>query len=107
MIGAPDNYIFPIISDTDSTVKQERKIEQFIRSINKYMGRIAVILKIDKPVLSYAARHSFSTILKKSGVSTEFIQEALGHHNKSTTEYYLDSFEDETKKIISSNLTDF
>ncbi|WP_363433230.1 tyrosine-type recombinase/integrase [Chitinophaga ginsengisegetis] len=31
------------------------------------------------------ARHTFSTILKRSGVSTEFIQESLGHTSMKTT----------------------
>jgi len=28
---------------------------------------------------TYVVRHTFSTVLKRSGVSTEFIQESLGH----------------------------
>ncbi|MBO9635536.1 MAG: hypothetical protein J7578_20700 [Chitinophagaceae bacterium] len=31
--------------------------------------------------------------MKRSGVSTEFIQESLGHTSMKTTESYLDSFE--------------
>ena len=33
--------------------------------------------------------------MKRSGVSTEFIQEALGHMDKKTTESYLDCLENE------------
>ncbi len=36
--------------------------------------------------------------MKNSGASTEYIQEALGHTVKLTTENYLDSFEKEIKK---------
>ncbi|WP_227024713.1 tyrosine-type recombinase/integrase [Chitinophaga ginsengisegetis] len=52
-------------------------------------------------------RHTFSTILKRSGASTEFIQEALGHYDKKTTENYLDSFERTTKKVHSEMLVAF
>ena len=52
-------------------------------------------------------RHFFSTIMKRSGASTEFIQEALGHAVKSTTENYLDSFENEIKKELSGKLVAF
>lgn len=53
------------------------------------------------------SRHSFSTQLKRSGASTEFIQEALGHANKKTTENYLDGFDNELKKEFSEKLSAF
>ena len=43
-------------------------------------------------------RHSFATILQRSGASTEFISEALGHSNVRTTQNYLAGCEDEAKK---------
>jgi site-specific recombinase XerD len=69
--------------------------------------RIATRLEIDKKVTTITSRHSFSMQLKRSGVSTEFIQEALGHTDKSTTENYLDSFENEVKKKYSNLLGTF
>ena len=45
--------------------------------------------------ITYVARHSFATVLKRSGVNISIISEALGHTNLSTTQYYLDSFENE------------
>lgn len=53
------------------------------------------------------SRHSFSTQLKRSGASTEFIQEALGHPDKKTTENYLDSFQNEVKKQFAGKLVAF
>ena len=53
------------------------------------------------------ARHTFSTVLKRSGVITEYIQEALGHSDIKTTENYLDSFEKEVKKKFAQRLTSF
>ena len=41
----------------------------------------------------HVARHSFATVLKKSGVNIGIISEALGHHSLKTTQIYLDSFE--------------
>jgi integrase len=57
--------------------------------------------------LGYTARHSFSTVLKRSGVSIEFISESLSHNDLRTTELYLDSFEDEKKKEVAKHLTSF
>lgn len=71
------------------------------------MKRIAGEIGIDKNLTTYVARHSFSTVLKRSGVSTEYISEALGHSSLATTQSYLDSFEDETKKQYANLLTKF
>jgi site-specific recombinase XerD len=43
------------------------------------MRKIKTKLRIEKKVTTYVARHTFSTVLKRSGVSTEFIEESLGH----------------------------
>ena len=52
----------------------------------------------DKPLTTYYARHSYATILKRSGAPLSFISEALGHKSLLTTESYLDSFEDKTRR---------
>ena len=63
-------------------------------------------LEIEQKIGTYSARHSFSTILKRKGVSTEFIKEALGHSSMVTTENYLDSFTDDVKLEYANLLTD-
>ena len=50
---------------------------------------------------------TFSTQMKKAGASTEYIQEALGHTDKRTTENYPDSFDNEVKKDFALMLTRF
>jgi integrase/recombinase XerD len=105
--AAPDVFVFPLLVDEDSVLMQEKKIAQFIKNTNKYMRRIASKLEIDKPVLTYSARHTFSTVLKRSGASTKYIQESLGHGTETITEGYLSEFEDEVKKEMSSYLTNF
>lgn len=71
------------------------------------MKTIAKELEISADVTTYAARHSFATILQRSGVNTSFISEALGHSNIKTTQNYLAGFEDDSKKEIAKLLTDF
>ncbi len=102
-----DNYIFPVINNEMDAAKQHAVTKQFTKTINKYMDRIAGDLKIDKHVTTYTARHTFSTVLKRSGASVEFIGEALGHSNKKTTESYLDSFEKDTQKEFAKKLLAF
>ena len=64
-------------------------------------------LGIDKKATTYVARHTFSTVLKRSGASTEYIQEALGHSDVKTTENYLDSFGKDVKREFAHRLSSF
>ena len=103
----PDNYIFPILEIGCTPEREMQLIQQFIKTVNKWMKVIATELSIEKLVTTYTARHSFSTVLKRSGASIEFISEALGHSNVRTTENYLDSFENEAKKEFAKSLIAF
>lgn len=102
-----NEYIFPILENGMSATDSYKAIQQCTKTINKYMKLIADDLGLDKKVTTYTARHTFSTVLKRSGASVEFIQEALGHTDKSTTEAYLDSFEEDTKKNFTRKLLEF
>ncbi|MEM9982891.1 MAG: site-specific integrase [Bacteroidota bacterium] len=102
-----DSFLFPILQPTDTPTEQAKKISQAIKTINKWLSRIADKLGIDQKVTTYTARHSFATVLKRSNTSTEFISEALGHTSLSTTESYLDSFEDQQLHETMKSLTNF
>ena len=102
-----DQYIFPILETGVSAIRKEELIHQFIKNTNKWTKRIAEKLDIPFKITTYTARHSFSTVLKRSGASTEFISEALGHTDVKTTESYLDSFENDMKKQFASHLSMF
>ncbi|HVX27970.1 MAG TPA: site-specific integrase [Parafilimonas sp.] len=104
---SPNNYMFPILERGITPLRQYELIQNFVGVINDWMKRIKDNLGIQKKVTTYVARHSFSTVLKRSGASTEYIQEALGHTDIKTTESYLDSFDKETKRELSSRLTAF
>ncbi|HUZ57549.1 MAG TPA: site-specific integrase [Hanamia sp.] len=104
---SPANYIFPVLEHGITPLRQYELIELFIRLINDWMEKIRVKLKIKRRVSTYVARHTFSTVMKRSGVNTEFIQEALGHTDIRTTENYLDSFEKEIKKEYAAKLLAF
>lgn len=100
-------YIFPIMEDGISPLRQYELLQLFVSFINDCMKRIVKKLGIDKKATTYVARHTFSTVLKRSGASTEYIQEALGHTDVKTTENYLDSFGKELKKEYAHRLTSF
>jgi len=101
------NYIFPIMEPGMSPLRQYDIIQLFVSLVNSWMKNILKNLGINKNATTYVARHTFSTVMKRSGASTEYIQEALGHSNIKTTENYLDSFDKEVKKEFSQRLTSF
>ena len=103
----PSDYIFPILKNGLSSEKQRKVIQQFIKMVNRYMKVNFEKLGINKPCTTYTARHTFSTVMKRSGANVQYISEALGHSSISTTKAYLDSFEDDTKKKMAKLLTAF
>jgi integrase len=96
-IQLPDNYIFPYLTGEESAEKEYEKIKDIIKRTNKHMKRIATELSIPK-ITTYTARHSYATVLKRSGANIAFISESLGHSDLKTTENYLASFETEERE---------
>lgn len=88
-------YLFPIL-DTNIHVSPTQKNDRVIKvrkRVNKELRMIGEELNISLKLTTYVARHSFATILKNSGVNVALISEALGHSELSTTQIYLDGFE--------------
>jgi integrase len=96
-IRLPDNYIFPYLTGKESIEKEYEIIKDVIKRTNKRMARISHHLGIPK-VTTYTARHSYATVLKRSGANIAFISESLGHSDLKTTENYLASFETEERE---------
>ncbi len=103
----PDNFLFPILDKSMSTERQGEVVKQFTKNVNTYLKRITSSIGINKPVTTYFARHTFATVLRRSGASTEMISESLGHTSTKTTNSYLDSFEDDKRKEVLAALTNF
>ncbi len=90
-------YLFPILDQRihKTAIQKQNRIHKLLGKTDKGLKRIAEICKIKTNLTTYVARHSFATVLKKSGVNVSLISEALGHSDLSTTQIYLDSFENE------------
>ncbi|HEY8661014.1 MAG TPA: site-specific integrase [Hanamia sp.] len=104
---SPGNFIFPVLEAGITPLRQYELVQLFVSFINDWMKRILKKLGIDKKATTYVARHTFSTVLKRSGASTEYIQEALGHSDVKTTENYLDSFGKDVKREFAHRLSSF
>ncbi|MDD4192079.1 MAG: site-specific integrase [Mangrovibacterium sp.] len=103
----PAKYIFELIDESDPPAQELAKIKQATKTINKYMKRIGDKLELEQKLTTYTARHSFATVLKRSGAPIEFISESLGHKDLKTTENYLDSFEDDAREAYQRQLLNF
>lgn len=89
-----NSYLFPILNSFHKTEQQKaNRIHKVITKVNKRLKEIGKELNIPIDLTTYVARHSFATVLKRSGVNTSIISESLGHSSEKVTQIYLDSFE--------------
>ncbi len=63
----------PILQNGLSPLRQYELTKSFVRFVNDWMKHILENVGINKKATTYVARHTFSTVLKRSGASTEFI----------------------------------
>ena len=101
---SPGNYIFPVLNDAMTPKEKYRSIKNHIRLTNLYLKQVAGEIGIDPNISTYYARHSYSTIIRNSGASIDFVAEQLGHRNIKVTQNYLDSFTTEIKKKYQQNI---
>ncbi len=92
-----NNYIFPYIDGTESAEKRKKLTKDLTKRINKRMNIIGAAVGIGG-ISTYTARHSYATVLKRSGANIAYISESLGHNDLKTTESYLASFEKEERQ---------
>jgi site-specific recombinase XerD len=98
-------FVFPILNEKYNTAKSiDNRIDKMLKTVNSNLKIIGSLAGIKEKLTTYVARHSYATVMKKSGVPTAIISEALGHESEKTTQIYLDSFEnkviDEASKSI-------
>ena len=103
---SPDNFIFKYLTGNEDPALKMKVIQRVINTTNKRLKIIGTALGI-AGLNTYAARHSYATVLKRSGTNIAFISESLGHSNLKTTETYLASFEKEERMKNAAKLTNF
>jgi len=79
-------------------------VRTVLKKINRDLKKIAQITNIKTPFTFYTARHTSATTLKRSGVPTDVISEALGHSNLNVTQVYLSKFDHEVLDSAMMNL---
>jgi integrase len=101
-----DKFIFPYLKGGESPIKCKKIIMDVIKRTNKRLKTIGNAVGING-LTTYVARHSFATVLKRSGTNVAFISESLGHSNQKTTQNYLASFEIDERKKNAALLTNW
>lgn len=98
-------YLFPILSSFHkSNIQKANRLNKVLRIVNKHLKEIGKALNLPIDLTTYVARHSYATVLKRSGVSTSIISESLGHSSEKITQIYLDSFDNEQLNNAMENL---
>jgi len=103
---ATSEYIFPILHPTKhSTATQiDNRITKISKEVNKGLKKIALLCEIEGILTFYVARHSWATMLKRNGISTSIISEAMKHDTERTTQVYLDSFNNDILDLANESL---
>ena len=102
----PQDYVFPVLRRSVHITAQQQygRVQRTNKRINRYLKLIGEHLHLPITLTTYVARHSFATVLKRSGVSTSIISESLGHSSEKITQIYLDSFENSQIDAAMQNL---
>lgn len=100
------DYVFPVLRRSVHITAQQQygRVQRTNKRINRYLKLIGEHLHLPITLTTYVARHSFATVLKRSGVSTSIISESLGHSSEKITQIYLDSFENSQIDAAMQNL---
>ena len=74
---APESkgYLFPILNKKihKTPLQKQNRIHKILAKVNKNLKLLAAELGVEGNVTTYVARHSFASVLKKSGVSIALI----------------------------------
>ncbi len=105
--GNSTNFVFNIIEEFDSSERARKKIQQFIHVTNDWMKKVGEELGFELKLTTYVARHSFATILVRSGAPIALASQTLGHSNILTTQKYFAGFDLAAQAEYTKALTKF
>ena len=100
----PENetdYLLPIIKKQD---KERKQYDNALHLVNYHLKDLSKILKLQRPLTMYVARHSWASAAKAKNIPLSVISEGMGHDSEATTQIYLASLEtsvvDQANKMI-------
>ena len=94
-------YLLPIIKEQGN---ERRQYDNALHLVNYRLKELSTILKLQRPLTMYVARHSWASVAKAKNVPLLVISEGMGHDSEATTQIYLASLEtsvvDKANKMI-------
>ena len=86
-------FTFPMLLRTNYTANQiANRKKKLLKKYNTELKQLAKLAGIKPDISSYVARHTYATLLKFSGVSTDIISQSMGHSSVLVTSNYLKDF---------------
>ena len=99
--GNETEYLLPIIKKQGNERKQ---YDNALHLVNYHLKELSTMLKLQRPLTMYVARHSWASAAKAKNVPLSVISEGMGHDSEATTQIYLASLEtsvvDKANKMI-------
>ena len=100
----PENktgFLLPIIKEQGD---ERRQYDNALHLVNYHLKKLSTMLKLQRPLTMYVARHSWASAAKAKNVPLSVISEGMGHDSEATTQIYLASLEtsvvDKANKMI-------
>ena len=100
----PENktgFLLPIIKEQGD---ERRQYDNALHLVNYRLKELSTMLKLQRPLTMYVARHSWASAAKAKNVPLLVISEGMGHDSEATTQIYLASLEtsvvDKANKMI-------
>ena len=100
----PENktdFLLPIIKES---ANERRQYDNALHLVNYRLKELSTMLKLQRPLTMYVARHSWASAAKAKNVPLSVISEGMGHDSEATTQIYLASLEtsvvDKANKMI-------
>jgi integrase/recombinase XerD len=100
----PESYLFPIFQPGMTPLEEYERRQLFIEFINKWLTFIFKEVGVNKKGRCYDLRHSFASVQRFFGASTDDIQELLGQADPRTAKRYVASLPIEQMRVASSRL---
>lgn len=94
----PNEYIFPPMRGFkhNNVTELQKKILSKTAVINKFLKQISLDCEIGVEISTHIARHTFSDLIRQSGVGIYEISKILGHADIAVTQKYIESLDQES-----------
>ena len=92
-----------VVTD-EGEANERRQYDNAQHLVNYRLKELSTMLKLQRPLTMYVARHSWASAAKAKNVPLSVISEGMGHDSEATTQIYLASLEtsvvDKANKMI-------